>query len=194
MAIVARNPPPGVIFHSDRGAQYTSDEFRSFCRDNGVRPSVGRTGSCFDNAVAESFFPTINPRPGPGRILTNFAEPCSNTSSHVTTRVAGIRQSDMTPRSNTKSNTHSRDDKPCNRVSTRSGTLQPGLAVLEGARRSSSTTTLRCVTSCPSSPSGMRARPCVTVNAGRKRRTGRSSAFTCPAMSSAAPHTRLRRV
>jgi putative transposase len=59
MAIVARNPPPGVIFHSDRGAQYTSDEFRSFCGNNGVRPSVGRTGSCFDNAVAESFFATI---------------------------------------------------------------------------------------------------------------------------------------
>jgi transposase InsO family protein len=39
--------------------QYTSDEFRGFCRDNGVRPSVGRTGSCFDNAVAESFFATI---------------------------------------------------------------------------------------------------------------------------------------
>src|SRR6266542_1817292 len=53
------NPPPGVIFHSDRGSQYTSDEFRAFCRANGVRPSVGRTGSCFDNAVAESFFATL---------------------------------------------------------------------------------------------------------------------------------------
>jgi len=59
MALIQRNPPPGVIFHSDRGAQYTCDEFREFCRANGVRPSVGRTGSCFDNAVAESFFATI---------------------------------------------------------------------------------------------------------------------------------------
>jgi putative transposase len=59
MAIIHRNPPPGVIFHSDRGAQYTSTEFRAFCRNNGVRPSVGRTGICYDNAVAESFFATL---------------------------------------------------------------------------------------------------------------------------------------
>jgi transposase InsO family protein len=59
MAIITRNPPPGVIFHSDRGSQYTSDEFRMFCRDNGVRPSVGRTGICYDNPVAESFFATL---------------------------------------------------------------------------------------------------------------------------------------
>jgi putative transposase len=59
MAIIHRNPPSGVIFHSDRGAQYTSAEFRDFCRNNGVRPSVGRTGICYDNAVAESFFATL---------------------------------------------------------------------------------------------------------------------------------------
>jgi putative transposase len=59
MAIIHRDPPPGVIFHSDRGAQYTGTEFRDFCRDNGVRPSVGRTGICYDNAVAESFFATL---------------------------------------------------------------------------------------------------------------------------------------
>ena len=35
MAIAHRNPPPGVIFHSDRGCQYTSEEFRIFCRANG---------------------------------------------------------------------------------------------------------------------------------------------------------------
>ena len=59
MALIHRDPPAGVIFHSDRGAQYTSTEFRDFCRDNGVRPSVGRTGICYDNAVAESFFATL---------------------------------------------------------------------------------------------------------------------------------------
>jgi putative transposase len=59
MAIIHRNPPPGVIFHSDRGTQYTSTEFRGFCRANDVRPSVGRTGICYDNAVAESFFATL---------------------------------------------------------------------------------------------------------------------------------------
>ena len=59
MALKNRTPPAGVIFHSDRGSQYTSGEFRTFCTDNNVRPSVGQTGICYDNAVAESFFATI---------------------------------------------------------------------------------------------------------------------------------------
>jgi putative transposase len=59
MAIKNRNPPPGLIFHSDRGSQYTSTEFRAFCADHGVRPSVGKTGICYDNAVVESFFATL---------------------------------------------------------------------------------------------------------------------------------------
>lgn len=59
MALKTRNPAAGVIFHSDRGSQYTSSEFRTFCADHGVRPSVGKTGICYDNAVAESFFATV---------------------------------------------------------------------------------------------------------------------------------------
>ena len=47
---------PGAIFHSDRGAQYTSAEFARQAESMGVRLSVGRTGSCHDNAVAESWF------------------------------------------------------------------------------------------------------------------------------------------
>ncbi|WP_433722626.1 IS3 family transposase [Nocardia sp. CA-129566] len=70
MAMARRRPPAGVIFHSDRGSQYTSREFADFCRKNGVRRSLGRTGSCFDNAVAESFFATykkelVHTRPWP---------------------------------------------------------------------------------------------------------------------------------
>lgn len=45
----------GVIFHSDRGTQYTSQSFAQAAADLGIRRSVGRTGSCFDNALAESF-------------------------------------------------------------------------------------------------------------------------------------------
>ncbi|WP_158842889.1 IS3 family transposase [Saccharothrix deserti] len=48
-----------VVFHADRGSQYTSGRFRSTLAGHGMRPSVGRTGSCFDNAVAESFFATL---------------------------------------------------------------------------------------------------------------------------------------
>lgn len=49
----------GVVFHTDRGAQYTSNEFSELCKFFGVRQSMGRTGICFDNAAAESFFSTL---------------------------------------------------------------------------------------------------------------------------------------
>jgi transposase InsO family protein len=57
-ALVTRKPAAGVIFHSDRGCQYTSHEFANFCVENGVVRSMGRRATCFDNAVAESFFAT----------------------------------------------------------------------------------------------------------------------------------------
>jgi transposase InsO family protein len=59
MAFSTRRPEKGVIFHSDRGCQYTSKDFADLARANGVVLSVGRKGECWDNAVAESFFATI---------------------------------------------------------------------------------------------------------------------------------------
>jgi transposase InsO family protein len=59
MAFTNRAPEKGVIFHSDRGSQYTSRDFAELARANGVVLSVGRKGECWDNAVAESFFATI---------------------------------------------------------------------------------------------------------------------------------------
>jgi len=47
----------GVIFHTDRGSTYTASSFTVLCKDRlGIRQSMGRVGSCFDNAAAESFF------------------------------------------------------------------------------------------------------------------------------------------
>ncbi|PMR61883.1 IS3 family transposase [Verrucosispora sp. ts21] len=49
----------GVIFHADRGAQYSSGAFADTCQQHGVRRSMGRTGSSYDNALAEAFFATL---------------------------------------------------------------------------------------------------------------------------------------
>lgn len=59
MAIQQRRPAAGVIFHSDQGCQYTSIAFGKRCREHGVRPSMGSVGDCYDNAMCESFFATL---------------------------------------------------------------------------------------------------------------------------------------
>jgi putative transposase len=51
--------PGGVIHHSDHGSQYTSFAFGKRCEQAGVRPSMGSVGDCFDNAMCESFFATL---------------------------------------------------------------------------------------------------------------------------------------
>jgi putative transposase len=58
MALEQRRPE-GVIHHSDQGTQYTSIAFGTRCREAGVRPSMGSVGDCFDNALCESFFATL---------------------------------------------------------------------------------------------------------------------------------------
>ncbi|MFF1606499.1 IS3 family transposase [Amycolatopsis sp. NPDC058278] len=50
---------PQAVFHTDRGVQYTSGQFRTALAEHKIRPSVGRVGSCYDNAVAEAFFATL---------------------------------------------------------------------------------------------------------------------------------------
>ena len=61
MAVATRGGTvePGVVFHSDRGSQYTSAEFGQLCDRFGVSQSMGATGVCWDNAAAESFFGTL---------------------------------------------------------------------------------------------------------------------------------------
>ncbi|NRQ37515.1 IS3 family transposase [Nonomuraea sp. NN258] len=58
-ACTRRRPAGPVIFHSDRGCQYTSAAYARVAGRLGVRLSVGRTGQCWDNALAESFFSTL---------------------------------------------------------------------------------------------------------------------------------------
>ena len=59
MAIARRRPAAGLVHHSDRGSQYTSLIFTRRCRAVGIEVSMGAKGSCFDNAVLESFHATI---------------------------------------------------------------------------------------------------------------------------------------
>jgi len=59
MAIYTRRPSPGLIHHSDRGSQYTSVEFGSRLREEGLLPSMGSVADAYDNSVAESFVSTL---------------------------------------------------------------------------------------------------------------------------------------
>jgi transposase InsO family protein len=77
-ALAARNPAPGVIFHSDRGCQYTSAAFAGLASDCAVTLSHGRAGQCWDNALSESFFASlkgelIDTRPWPARAAARQA-------------------------------------------------------------------------------------------------------------------------
>jgi putative transposase len=96
MAVAHRQPTPGVVFHSDRGCQYTSMAFGTALRKSGLVQSVGRPASCWDNIVAESFFATFKKGSFiaiPGRTEGRRSWPSSSTSRSSTT-VAGV-----TPRS-----------------------------------------------------------------------------------------------
>lgn len=51
--------PDGLVFHADRGAQFTSEKLWKVCRNLGNAQPVGRTGMCFENAMAESLWSTL---------------------------------------------------------------------------------------------------------------------------------------
>lgn len=59
MAVAARSPAPGLIHHSDRGSQYASGDYRDELAAHGMIASMSGKGDCYDNAVAESFFSTL---------------------------------------------------------------------------------------------------------------------------------------
>jgi transposase InsO family protein len=59
MAVWRRRPEGGLIFHSDRGSQYCSNDFQKMLKKHGMISSMSRKGDCWDNSVAESFFGTL---------------------------------------------------------------------------------------------------------------------------------------
>lgn len=58
-AIALRNPRPGLIFHSDRGIEYSAYDYQAFLRTRGIVPSMNRPRNCQDNAHMESFFHSL---------------------------------------------------------------------------------------------------------------------------------------
>jgi transposase InsO family protein len=77
-AVAARDPAPGVVFHADRGCQYTSGDYARLADDLAVILSSGRTGQCWDNALAESFFASLkgeclDQQPWPTRVAARRA-------------------------------------------------------------------------------------------------------------------------
>jgi len=83
-AVAARDPGPGVIFHADRGCQYTSAAFASHASEHDVVLSHGRTGQCWDNALAESFFASIK-----GELLDLQAWPTKAAARHAIVEYIG---------------------------------------------------------------------------------------------------------
>ena len=59
MALARRRPEPGLVHHSDQGSQYVSLVFGQRCREAGIAQSMGAKGDCYDNAVKESFFASL---------------------------------------------------------------------------------------------------------------------------------------
>lgn len=58
-AVTLRQPPKGLVFHSDRGSQYTSRDYQKLLAIHGIRSSMGDVGACWDNAVVERFFGSL---------------------------------------------------------------------------------------------------------------------------------------
>jgi transposase InsO family protein len=59
MALTQRKPGAGLLHHSDRGCQYTSEAYQAFLKEHGIQVSMSRKGNCWDNAVMERFFGTL---------------------------------------------------------------------------------------------------------------------------------------
>jgi putative transposase len=59
MAVARRHPEAGLLHHSDRGSEFTSERYQAALRELGIEVSMSRTGNCWDNAAMESFFATL---------------------------------------------------------------------------------------------------------------------------------------
>ncbi len=84
MAVWRRKPAPGLSHHSDQGVQYTALSFSERLREVGITPSMGRTGSALDNAMAESFVSTLK-----AELVSRIEFPTRQAAKTAIFRVSG---------------------------------------------------------------------------------------------------------
>ena len=83
MAIAHRQPPTGLIVHSDRGCQYSSDAHRALLAQYGLRGSMSRQANCWDNAVMERFFLNLKMERVWQRDYANHSEAVSDITDYI---------------------------------------------------------------------------------------------------------------
>jgi putative transposase len=83
MIAVRQRQPKRALIHSDQGSQYGSDDWRRFCKSNGLEPSMSRRGNCWDNAVAESFFSSLKKERIKKRIYKNRETAATDISDYI---------------------------------------------------------------------------------------------------------------
>lgn len=99
LAVWNRRPDVGVVHHSDQGCRYTSLAFGRRCREAGIEPSMGSVGDCYDNAMCESFFATLECELIDRTTFRTRSEPASpsSTTSRPSTTPAGATSPSATP-------------------------------------------------------------------------------------------------
>ena len=85
MAVTARRPPVGLIHHSDRGCQYTSEHYRQVIKNYGMCCSMSRRGQCWDNAPAESLFGRLKEELFPRKRWSTRAQATEAISAYIET-------------------------------------------------------------------------------------------------------------
>lgn len=82
-AIQQRQPPAGLVHHSDRGWQYACHDYTALLRNRGIQPSMSRAGNPWDNAFAESFMKTLKTEEVDGRRYHNLAEASASIETFI---------------------------------------------------------------------------------------------------------------
>lgn len=85
-ALIQRRPLAGLLHHSDRGSQYSSQTYRQKLADRGIQVSMSRRGNCWDNAPAESFFSSLKTE-----LFAGQPVPRTRGEGHVSLRCRGKR-------------------------------------------------------------------------------------------------------